>query len=83
MTTLARITLGRLASASTGGPGVVAGFVGAYVDASPLAVSLVPGLNAGVLADAVRAIVSPDVSASFGQAPLSASLAGSIVAEVD
>ena len=83
MTTLARITLGRLVPSATGGPGVVAGFIGAEVSGSPLAVSLVPGLNAGVLADAVRAIVSPDVSAAVVQSPVSAVLWGSIVAEVD
>jgi hypothetical protein len=84
MTTLARITLGRLVPPGSGGGGLlVAGFVGATVDASLMIVTLVPGVNAGVLADAVRAIVSPDLSASVGAPPIAASLYGPIVAEVD
>lgn len=82
MSTLTRITLGRLQSPS-GGPGVVAGFVGASLQGSDLAVALGGAVVAGITDAGVRAIVSPELAASFGAPVLTAALVGAIVAEVD
>ena len=83
MSTLTRITLGRLQSPGAAGGLVLAGFVSAGVSVDPLQAALVPGVNAGITGAELRAMVSSEMVASVGADAVVVGLGGAIVAEVD